>query len=356
MTTRTRPEHLLHLAFVSLSIVFIWVVFGIFNSFEFHRRTIETGNLQPWPEPAMFQQTSSMVWALFTPIIIFIAERFPIRKPHRLRNAMVMLAITPVLAVIRAGSGGLINDLGEGRTPRLEFIAHSIDIRFYRYIYFILIIIGVTNLILAQRAAAARERNALALRTAVASAELQRLRTSMQPRLMFGTLDAIAAKVETAPQVADKMLVLLGDLLRTLLEFGRRTSVTLGEELEVVDRFFEIEKIRTDGEFMTRVDIEEELLAARVPPLLLHALIESALLGNGNAPHRLELHGREERGILHLELRHDQPNRIPAVLAFEETRARLQQAFGDAADIHWTSEPEGVVTKLVLPYRTEAAA
>lgn len=354
----TAPKRIdvLHLLSVSASIVLIWVVFGIFNSFEFHRRTVETGNTQPWTEPALFQQTSSLVWAFFTPIIIYIAERFPIRKPHRLRNAVVMLAVTPALSVIRAALGGTVSDLGEGRVPRLEFIAHSIDIRFYRYSYFIVIIIGVTNLLLAQRAAAARERNALALRTAVASAELQRLRASMQPRLMFGTLDAIAAKVETAPDVADKMLVLLGDLLRTLLEFGRRSSVTLAEELEVVDRFFEIEKIRTDGEFTTKVDFEEELLAARVPPMLLHALVESALLGNGNAPHRLELHGREERGILHLELRHDQPNRIPAVLAFEETRARLQQAFGDGADIHWTSEPAGVVTRLVMPFRTEAAA
>jgi two-component system, LytTR family, sensor kinase len=354
--TLMKPRQLLHLVAMSGAIVFIWIVFGIFNSFEFHRRTIETGNTQPWFEPAMFQQTSSFVWAMFTPIIIFIAERFPIRKPHRMRNALVMLAFTPLLSVIRAGAGGFINDLGEGRTPRLSFVLHSIDVRFFRYAYFILIIIGVTNLLLAQRAAAARERNAIALRTAVSNAELQRLRASMQPRLMFATLDAIAAKVMTAPEIADRMLILLGDLLRALLEFGRRSSVTLAEELEIVDRFFEIEKTRTDGEFTTRVDVEEELLAAQVPPMLLHTLVESALLGNGDAPHRLELHGREERGILHIELRHDQPNRIPAVLAFEETRARLQQAFGADADIHWRSEPQGVVTKLSMPFRTEVAA
>ncbi len=351
--TPSRSRELPHLFVVGGSILFVWVVFGIFNSIEFHRRTVETGNLQPWTEPFYFQLTSSLVWAMFTPLVIFIAERLPIRKPHRVRNALVLLAMTPFLSIIRAAFGGLVSDLGEGRTPTMEFVIRSVNIRFHRYAFFILIIVGVTNLILAQRAAAAHERNALALRTAVSNAELQRLRASMQPRLMFATLDAIAAKVMTAPEVADKMLVLLGDLLRTLLEFGRRSSVTLAEELEVVDRFFEIEKIRTDGEFATRVDVEEELLAAQIPPLLLHALIESALLGNGDAPRRLELHGREERGILQLELRHDQPNRIPAVFAFEETRVRLQQTFGDVADIHWRSEPEGVVTKLTMPFRTE---
>jgi hypothetical protein len=188
-----------HLFVVAASIVFIWIVFGIFNSFEFNRRTIETGNIQPWTEPAMFQQTSSMIWALFTPLVIFIAERLPIRKPNRIRNALILLALTPGLAVIRAAIGGIINDLAEGRTPRIAFAIYSVSIRFHRNAFFILIIIGVTNLILAQRAAAMRERNALALRTAVSNAELQRLRASMQPRLMFATLDAIAAKVMTAP-------------------------------------------------------------------------------------------------------------------------------------------------------------
>jgi hypothetical protein len=154
--TQQKRYDLLHLLAVSGSIVFIWSVFGIFNSFEFHRRTLETGNTQPWSEPALFQQTSSLVWAMFTPIVIFIAERLPIRKPHRLRNAVILLAMTPVLSVARAAFGGLVNDYGEGRTPSLEFMARSVNIRFHRYAFFILIIIGVTNLILAQRAAAAR--------------------------------------------------------------------------------------------------------------------------------------------------------------------------------------------------------
>jgi hypothetical protein len=342
---------------ISFVIVGIWVIFAIFNSSDFYRRTVASGREAAIIELLAYQLNTSFLWAVFTPFIVFVAERLPLRKPNLLRNALLMTAFVPTAAVLRAAIGGIINRLGDQEPPTIQFTLYSIEVRYHRNIFLVLVIVGITYFILAQRAAAERERNAFALRTAVTNAELQGLRAAMQPRMMFATLDAIAEKVSTNPVLADQMIVQLGGLLRTMLEFGKRASVTLGEELEVIDRYFEIERARTDGAFTTRVDVEEELLGARVPPLLLHALVESALFGTDtDSPQHMEIHGRTEGSDLLLEVVNDDPKRVPAPDAIDETRARLQQAFGGRASIAWRAGEKRAVTELAMPLDLEVPA
>ncbi|HEX2123451.1 MAG TPA: histidine kinase [Thermoanaerobaculia bacterium] len=345
------PPRPLRLLGVAMLIVAIWVCFAFFNASEFYRRSQAVGTVNhDTREVIAYQLMSSLNWAVFTPFLIFMAERLPLRRPHRLRNAALILAAAPVLAVIRAALGAWVLEFGEHQWISWGFAQHSIQIRFERNIFLILLIVGITNLVLTQRATAARERHGLALKAAVANAELVQLRAAMQPRFMFATLDAIAARVANRPSIADRMLVHLGHLLRTMLEFGKRGDVSLAEELEVIDRYFEIEKTRTDGRFTTRVDVDEDVLAARVPPLLLHAVVESAMLRAGDAS-RIEIRGRAEGDLLRLEISNSDPGGIPPQGAVEETRARLRHAFADRTSITWRSENGRVVTELKMPLR-----
>ena len=344
----------------AIAIVAIWVAFAFFNSSEFYRRTIESNAGPQWDaynEVLSYQMSFSLLWAVFTPFVLFIAERLPLHKSHRLRNALLLIAIVPPFVLVRSAFGGAVFQLVERRLITTDFIMTSIRATFHRNVFTFAGIVLLTNLLLALRAAAARDGKAIAMRTAMARTELQRLRSSMQPRLMFATLDAIAAKVQDQPDVADRMLVELGDLLRALLEFGKRSAVTLAEELEVIDRYFEFEKMRTERTFTTRVDVEEEVLDARVPPLLLHALVESALLSDRESPRRLEIRGRSDGGMLSLEVRYDDPSRVPAAAAIDEARARLLQAYGAGASVSWRRTADSVVTELSVPYQMlEASA
>lgn len=288
-------------------ILSLWALLAVFNSSEFYRRGLAGGNaVQTWPDVLCFQLSSSLVWALFTPLIIFLAERFPIRRPNRSRNAAILLPLVPVLALIRAVSGAAIGKWGEGDAATLEFAVLSIRIRFFRYAFVILVIIGITNLLLAYRSGAARERSALAVKAAVADAEIQRLRATIQPRYLFSTIDAIAANIRAHPAVADRMLVDLCDLLRATQEHAALRVATLGEELELVDRYLDLERTRTEGRFVTRVVIDEELLTARVPPLILRSLVEAVCVGSrGHDTGTCEIRGRRQGDELVVEMRHD---------------------------------------------------
>lgn len=341
------------LLFVSLSIVTTWGVFAMFNSSEFYRRAYESGSSLPFVEVVAYQGTAAFVWAVFTPFLVFVAERLQPRGEYLFAKALTLLTFIPGAAFVRAVVGGVVSEVvGDRRAPGFEFIQYSVTHRFHRNVFLIVVIIGITYFIRAQREAAERERNELALRTAMVNAELQRLRASMQPRMMFATLDAIAEKVPTNPVVADRMLIHLGDLLRTMLEFGKHRFVTLGEELEVIDRYFEIEQTRSEGKFKARVDLDEELLGALVPPLVLHAIVESALLTNdNNSPQRLDIDGRIEGNTLIIRLSHDDPKRIPSGEALDETRARLRQAFGDETRADYRVAEGRMLIELKMPLR-----
>jgi hypothetical protein len=323
----------------------LWLMFALFSSSELYRRGVDTGNLvQLWSDVLLFQLSSAFLWAAFTPIVISIAERLPLIGPRRLRNTLLMLAVTPSLSVLRAVLGALAIELSEGRPPTLAFALLCVNIRFHRYTFLILVIVGLTNLLLAQRAAAARERAALALKRELANAEVQRLRAELQPRFLFATLDAVAAHLTTRPSAADRMLVQLGDLLRMVAELEKRGEVSLAEDLDVLDEYFEMEKTRSEGRFTSRVDVEEHLLDARVPPLLLHGLIGASL--PESPPARVEIEGREWNGMLRLDVRLDGALGTTALYA---TRARLQQMFGDRASIVLQDDAGGPVTRLTMP-------
>jgi len=283
----------------------VWLTFAFFNSSEFYRRAIGSGSFgHDLLDVLRFQIQASLLWAAFTPIVMFVAERLPIRRPHGYRNAMLLLLIASALSVIRSVGGAAITQWGDGFPITADFAVLSVNVRFHRNLFVILVIVGITNFMLAMRTAAAREHAALALKTAVADAELQRLRATMQPRYVLSTLDAIAAQVTSRPAVADRMLVDVCDLLRATQEAAGRERITLGEELELIDRYFDLERTLSGGAFLTKLLVDEELLTARVPPLVLRPLVESACLdARAHAAAEVEIVGREEEGSLILEVR-----------------------------------------------------
>ncbi len=125
----------IHLLGVSLVTIGIWVIFGLYATSEFQLRTIDTGIYhETWVEVLTFQLTSSLMWALFTPFAVFIAERLPLQKPQRARNALILLAIAPAFSFVRAIAGAMVYLAGEGTPQNIPFLLLSLSIRFHRNI------------------------------------------------------------------------------------------------------------------------------------------------------------------------------------------------------------------------------
>ena len=79
------------------------------------------------------------------------------------------------------------------------------------------------------------------------------------------------------PERAVAMVTSLADLLRCSLTSDRRHTVTLAEELDIVDEYVSLERVRFEDRLRFERKLEPLALSARVPPMLVHTLVENAV-------------------------------------------------------------------------------
>lgn len=353
------PRRLLELFGISLAFIAIWIVVGLYTASEVYRRSIALkGQTEGLREVVLFQIVSGLNWAFVTPLIIAIAERLPLRKPVLIRNTVLILVLLPVIGVSRALMGGAILDLVEdGRVSR-EMLQLSVDVRKHRYTAMAAMIVVVTNLVMARREAAARARREVDAQRLLARAQLDELRAQMQPHFLFKTLHTIGEVVHVDPAAADDMVVGLADLLRRSLALGN-DPVSLSDELDFVDRNLALYQICFGGRLSVHYDAYEDVLAARVPPLLVQQLVENAVV-NGIAPTgggEIEIRGWRDGDELRLEVRDRRlrAQRAGTVSRDDEqglatVRTRLEKLFGSAQSLTVRREAEGCVAAVSMPF------
>ena len=156
-------------------------------------------------------------------------------------------------------------------------------------------IVGATMAYLAYQRNRTRE-------TELAGAELQILKMQLHPHFLFNTLQAISTLVGKDPAVAKRTIALLGDLLRAVLDRGGEQEVPLRDELDLLDRYAQIELVRFGDRLTIDMDFESDILHYRVPSLFFQPIVEQrcaarhARGSGGRAPDgRLRLDGRGQR-------------------------------------------------------------
>ena len=97
-------------------------------------------------------------------------------------------------------------------------------------------------------------------------AELKTLRAQIDPHFLFNSLHSINGLIGADPAAARRMTVLLGEFLRTSVAVGQRPLITLGEELQLVDRYLAIEQIRFGKRLTVATEIDPALRDCLVPP------------------------------------------------------------------------------------------
>jgi LytS/YehU family sensor histidine kinase len=161
-------------------------------------------------------------------------------------------------------------------------------------------------------------------------------------------------------EAADEMLTHLGDLLHRTLRQGGRHEVTLGEELELLRHYTDIMKIRFQDRLAVRVDVDEAVLPALVPNLVLQPLVENAIRhGISRKPGAglLEIAARRDGATLEISVRDDGEGLSGAEegVGLSNTRRRLRQLYGEAQSLELVPGGEGgLMVRMRLPMRTAA--
>jgi two-component system LytT family sensor kinase len=108
-------------------------------------------------------------------------------------------------------------------------------------------------------------------------AELYKLRQQLQPHFLFNSLNSISALIITDPAQARNMIHQLSDFLRTTLRKEEEQWVKMEEELQSLELYLEIEKVRFGHRLSTSIIKDEESLQMLIPPMILQPVVENAI-------------------------------------------------------------------------------
>jgi len=298
------------------------------------------------------------LWALATPIVVWLARRFRLDRRHWPGSLAVHVPASVVCTIAKqiADTVAASTITGIARGP-FSFI--TINMAFLTY----WVIVGATYAAEHYQKYRERELEAARLETALARSELQSLRMQLHPHFLFNTLNTIAALMREDVEAADVMMARLGDLLRVTLASADVPEVPLRRELELVDMYLEIQRARMGERLTARIDAAPDTLDAAVPTLLLQPIVENAVRhGAGARPGaaRIDVSAVREGDTLILDVRDDGPGPAPAAAfrhGLENTRARLAAAHGPAASFELSrAAGGGALARLRMPIRPVESA
>jgi len=184
-------------------------------------------------------------------------------------------------------------------------------------------------------------------------AQLLALRAHLDPHFLFNTLNAIAEWCREDGATAERAVLQLSSMLRTLLQGVRSSSWPLAQELELVRTLFALHHLRSPSAFRLEADVHEDALVVEVPPLILLPLAENAVKHGPSAGHHGEVHLSVARveGQVRITLENPGPflgprtgsEGLPTVLR------RLELAYGGRASLRVGGDATSTRAELVVP-------
>ncbi|GAA4319711.1 sensor histidine kinase [Compostibacter hankyongensis] len=194
------------------------------------------------------------------------------------------------------------------------------------------------------------------LRQMAKDAELYKLRQQLQPHFLFNSLNSINALICVHPEEARKMVQQLSDFLRGTLKREESQFIPLEEELQYLQLYLDIEKVRFGHRLKTSSDVSEEALKAKMPPLLLQPLMENAIkFGLYGTTEQVGIHLRAIVRDGHLVIAimnpYDPDMQMPEGTGFglKSVKRRLHLLFGQAAQVETNTTPDAFAVVIRFP-------
>ena len=317
------------------------------------------------------------LWALLLPVVLWLFRWADVRARLKRGVGYILLIGVPVavvhvavergiFAVATLTRGGIypsfttsfdfraVDPYGIGGWRLAVFLVRRIIADYFTYFIVAALCFAYEHFLRSRQ----QEEQTQALQAELAQAQLQALRMQVNPHFLFNTLNAIAVLVrggETSK--AGRTLRLLSDMLRATFKGADVQMAPLREEIDLVERYLEIEEIRFGDRLRVEIEVDPDVSEVPVPYLLLQPLVENAVR-HGIAPHaeagvvRVSARPTTTQGQKGVELVvADSGSGFPkdpeTLLAESEgvglanTKRRLETLYGDAHTLELGTAAEG---------------
>jgi LytS/YehU family sensor histidine kinase len=192
-------------------------------------------------------------------------------------------------------------------------------------------------------------------------AELRALRAQINPHFLFNALNTIGYLIQTSPDRALDALLRLTGLLREALRRSAGEFTTLGQEIDLIESYLEIERARFEERLRVRIDVPFSERSIRIPMLLVQPLVENAVkhgIGPRKAGGEVTVEAHRVAGTLHISVQDTGAGIDELALAsarkhgvgLANVEQRLKGHYGGAASLVVKSEPGlGTTAEINLP-------
>lgn len=182
-------------------------------------------------------------------------------------------------------------------------------------------------------------------------AELDRLRTQLDPHVLYNTLNTIAAEIHDNPDRALDMTRQTAIYLRDNLENHEHLVCSLAKEIESVRTYLRIQECRFELPFRFELDVSAETSQRLLPRLALQVLVENAFKHGERSDLRLRITASLEADSLVLLVSNHgrlQSSIAQPGIGLANLRRRLDLHFPDRHRLLLRQEDDAVVAELVL--------
>jgi len=359
----------------------VWLSWTAIAIVSFARHYFESTHLFEWPNgswPDFFSWLGCFYpWALLTPAIFRVEERFALTRNEWKRNLGVVLFASLIFSYLAMQIGTVMNfvvDYAFGRPASLSGLFWNFSLVvfcFEEFFFWCTLCAACAIRHFAQFHRQARQATQLALEksqleNSLRQAELENLRMRLNPHFLFNTLQNISVLAQQSPKVASQMLARLGDLLRAALRRNVSSETALSEEMALIHDYLAVERMRFGDRLTILVDLVAESNQALVPTFLLQPLVENAIIHGlrgvsqaGRIVIRAMIEGNRliltvaDNGVgVRAEHRTDGETGISFGIGLSSTSERLSRIFpGNHQFVIRKLDEGGTEIRIAIPYR-----
>jgi hypothetical protein len=204
----------------------------------------------------------------------------------------------------------------------------------------------------------AKAANEINLTKMLKDSELNLLKSQINPHFLFNSLNSLNALIPRDAEQSQEMLIALSDYLRYAVQSTHREAATLREEVENVERYLAIEKLRFGDKLRYHFDADESCMGCSIPAMLLMPLFENAVKhGVYESAETVNIIATATRKAqqLHIEICNDyDPDLVAARKGagsgLRNASERLRLLYGDAASLQTQKNDGKFVVAISLPF------
>jgi two-component system LytT family sensor kinase len=336
----------------------VWCYFAVLLTINNYVYPAMMGQPVTWRDAAGFPILNYAIWALLTPVILLFCDRIQ-RLDWNWVFWIAAHSAFAVLVLLVNAAAWIPFTPAEGefaQIPRASW--HLLDVLFWRSVawnvWMYWVIVGIFYGLDYYFGAREAQIRAAQLEGQLAKAELEVLKSQLQPHFLFNTLNLISSLLHTDAASADDMIGDLGSLLRMSLESHAAQKVPLAEEMKAIELYLNIQRLRFQDTLTVEIQMDPKTLEAAVPHLILQPLIENAFrhgISKRVGPGLLKIESEEGEGILKVRISDNGPGAKgqDAGIGLSNTRARLEKLYGGRAALKVDNSSTGFSVELQFP-------